>query len=215
MTPRTEVFLIDIDHNSSKIVRELLEEQYSRIPVYEEDLDNIIGILYLKDYMIEASKHGFDNVDIRSILRKPYFVPENKNIDDLFKELQQSNNHMAILIDEYGGFAGIVTIEDLIEEVMGNIFDEYDEIEQDVKKIDSNNFIVDGLLSIDEVNDYLDLDLQSEHSETIGGFVVDLMGSIPSDGDEDSVEFDNLIFKIEDVKEKRIVKVRITIKREE
>jgi putative hemolysin len=215
MTPRTEVFLIDIDHNSSKIVRELLEEQYSRIPVYEEDLDNIIGILYLKDYMIEASKHGFDNVEIRSILRKPYFVPENKNIDDLFKELQQSNNHMAILIDEYGGFAGIVTIEDLIEEVMGNIFDEYDEIEQDVKKIDSNNFIVDGLLSIDEVNDYLDLDLQSEHSETIGGFVVDLMGSIPSDGDENSVEFDNLIFKIEDVKEKRIVKVRITIKREE
>lgn len=215
MTPRTEVFLVDISDESSDIVKELLEEQYSRIPVYEEDLDNIIGILYLKDYMLEASKHGFDNVDIRSILRKPYFVPENKNIDDLFKELQQSNNHMAILIDEYGGFSGIVTIEDLIEEVMGNIFDEYDEIEQDVRKIDANTYVVNGLLPIDEVNDYLDLDLQSDHSETIGGFVVDLIGSIPNDGDENAVEYENLTFKIEDVKEKRIEKVRIIVKREE
>ena len=215
MTPRTEVFLVDISDESSDIVKELLEEQYSRIPVYEEDLDNIIGILYLKDYMIEASKYGFDNVDIRSILRRPYFVPENKNIDELFKELQKSNNHLAILIDEYGGFSGIVTIEDLIEEVMGNIFDEYDEIEQDVRKVDANTYIVNGLLSIDEVNDYLDLDLQSEHSETIGGFVVDLIGSIPIDGDDNSVEYENLIFKIEDVKEKRIEKVRITVKREE
>lgn len=214
MTPRTEVFLIDITSPSSKILKELLEEQYSRIPVYEDDSDNIIGILYLKDFFLEASIHGFDSVDIRKILRTPYFVPETKNIDDLFKELQKSNNHMAILIDEYGGFSGIVTIEDLIEEVMGNIFDEYDEVEPEIMKIDNNTYIVNGLLSIDEFNDYLDTDIESEHSETIGGFVVDLLGSIPNDGEDEVVEYENLIFKIEDVKEKRIEKVRVCISRE-
>jgi putative hemolysin len=214
MTPRTEVFLIDITSSSSKVLKGLIEEQYSRIPVYEEDSDNIIGILYMKDYFLEASKHGFEGVDIKKILRTPYFVPETKNIDDLFKELQKSNNHMAILIDEYGGFSGIVTIEDLIEEVMGNIFDEYDEIEPDIMKIDNNTFIVNGLLSIDEFNDYLDTDLESEHSETIGGFVVNLLGSIPNDEEDEIVEFENLIFKIEDVKEKRIEKVRVSINRQ-
>ncbi|MEG0771969.1 hemolysin family protein [Clostridium sp.] len=214
MTPRTEVFLIDITSPSSKILKELLEEQYSRIPVYEDDSDNIIGILYLKDFFLEASIHGFDSVDIKKILRTPYFVPETKNIDDLFKELQKSNNHMAILIDEYGGFSGIVTIEDLIEEVMGNIFDEYDEVEPEIMKIDNNTYIVNGLLSIDEFNDYLDTDIESEHSETIGGFVVDLLGSIPNDGEDEVVEYENLIFKIEDVKEKRIEKVRVCISRD-
>ena len=213
MMPRTEVFLIDISWSSTEISKKLLEEQYSRIPVYEEDSDNIIGILYMKDYFLEASRHGFDNVGIRKILRTPYFVPETKNIDDLFKELQKSNNHMAILIDEYGGFSGIVTIEDLIEEVMGNIFDEYDEVECDIMKIDNNTFIVNGLLSIDEFNDYLDTKLQCEHSETIGGFVVNLLGSIPNDEKDEIVEFENLIFKIEDVKEKRIEKVRVSIVR--
>ncbi|MPM31908.1 hypothetical protein SDC9_78465 [bioreactor metagenome] len=213
MTPRTEVFLIDITSSSMEIAKKLLEEQYSRIPVYEEDSDNIIGILYLKDYFLEASKHGFENVEIRSILRTPYFVPETKNIDDLFKELQKSNNHMAILIDEYGGFSGIVTIEDLIEEVMGNIFDEYDEVECDIMKVDNNTFIVNGLLAIDEFNDYLDTNLQCEHSETIGGFVVNLLGSIPTEEEDQIVEYENLVFKIEDVKEKRIEKVRVSIVR--
>lgn len=213
MTPRTEVFLIDINSASEKILQELLEEKYSRIPVYEEDVDNIIGILYMKDFVIEASVHGFNKVNIRSILRNPYFVPVTKNIDVLFKELQESKNHMAILIDEYGGFAGIVTIEDLIEEIMGNIFDEYDDAEPDIKKLDNNTYIVNGLLSINEVNDYLSLDLESEHSDTIGGFVVDLIDNIPNEVNE-TVEYNNMIFKVEEVKEKRIEKVRIIIKGE-
>ncbi|WP_291574042.1 hemolysin family protein [Clostridium sp. UBA4548] len=213
MTPRTEVFLIDINSPSEKILEELLEEKYSRIPVYEEDVDNIIGILYMKDFIIEASIHGFDKVDIRSILRTPYFVPVTKNIDNLFKQLQKSNNHMAILIDEYGGFAGIVTIEDLIEEVMGNIFDEYDDAEPYIKKIDTDTYIVNGLLSINEVNDYFSINLQSEHSDTIGGFVVDLIDNIPSEVNE-TVEYGGIIFKVEEVKEKRIEKVRIIIKGE-
>lgn len=211
MTPRTEVFLININSEVNKIIDDVLEEQFSRIPVYEGDNDNIIGILYIKDIFIEGRKNGFENVDIRNILRPAYFVPETKNIDDLFKELQNTKNHMSILIDEYGGFSGIVTIEDLIEEVMGNIFDEYDEVEQDIKKIDNNTFILDGLLLIDEVNEHLHLELESENTDTIGGFVVSLLGSIPNDNDENTIEYENLVFKIEKVTEKRIERLRVCI----
>jgi putative hemolysin len=215
MTPRTEVFAIDINSPPKEIMEELMEENYSRVPVYEEEIDNVIGILYMKDFMIEASKYEFKNVEIRKILRTPYFVPATKNIDELFKELQTSKNHMAILINEYGGFEGIVTIEDLIEEVMGKILDEYDEGEPDIIRIDKDTYVADGLVTIDEVNDYLGTNLESEHSETIGGFIIGLTGTIPRDGEEMMVEYDNLIFKIEEVKEKRIEKVKIVMKKEE
>lgn len=211
MTPRTEVYMINIDTPVSEVVDELLNECYSRIPVYENDNDNIIGILILKDFFVEARKVGFDNVDIRKILHAPYFVPETKNIDELFKELQSSQNHMAVLIDEYGGFSGVVTIEDLIEEIMGNISDEFDDDEPDFKKIDQNTYVVSGLLTINELNDYLDLKIDSEHSDTIGGFIIDLIGSIPKDGEERTIEYENLVFRILDVKDKRIEKVKITV----
>lgn len=214
MTPRTEVFLINIETPINKVIDDILEEQFSRIPVYEGDSDNIIGILYIKDIFIEGRKVGMENVDIRRILRPAYFVPETKNIDDLFKELQSTKNHMSILIDEYGGFSGIVTIEDLIEEVMGNIFDEYDEVEQDIKKVDNNTFVVNGLLSIDELNEHLHLDLESENADTIGGFVVSLLGSIPKDNEQSVIEYEDLIFKIEKVTEKRIEKLRLCIQKE-
>jgi putative hemolysin len=214
MTPRTEVYLINIDTPVSEFLDELLEEKYSRIPVYEGDLDNIIGILYMKDFFIAARTHGFENVDIRSILHSPYFVPERKNIDELFKELQSSKQHMAVLIDEYGGFSGIVTIEDLIEEVMGDIHDEYDDDEPDIKKIDNNTFIVNGLSALDELNSSLHLNLASEDCDTISGYLVDLIGRIPNDGEEEVIEQDNIVFKIEEVKEKRINKVKISIQRE-
>lgn len=214
MTPRTEVYLINIDTPVSEFLDELLEEKYSRIPVYEGDLDNIIGILYMKDFFIAARTHGFENVDIRSILHSPYFVPERKNIDELFKELQSSKQHMAVLIDEYGGFSGIVTIEDLIEEVMGDIHDEYDDDEPDIKKIDNNTFIVNGLSALDELNNSLHLNLASEDCDTISGYLVDLIGRIPNDGEEEVIEQDNIVFKIEEVKEKRINKVKISIQRE-
>lgn len=209
MTPRTDVFTIDISTPKNIIIQKVLEEQYSRIPVYEEDIDNIIGILYIKDLFVQIIQNTVNNIDVRQLLRSPYFVPENKNIDVLFRELQDTKNHMAILIDEYGGFSGIVTIEDLIEEVMGNIFDEYDEYEQDVKKIDAETYEVNGLLSIDEVNELLNLDLQSYNSDTIGGFVVDLLGSIPKDEEEHVVEYENIVFKVEKVSEKRIEKLKI------
>ena len=209
MTARTNVFVIDINTPKETIIEKVLEEKYSRVPVYEDDIDNIIGILYIKDLFAQIMKSTVEQIDVRKLLRSPYFVPENKNIDVLFRELQDTKNHMAILIDEYGGFSGIVTIEDLIEEVMGNIFDEYDEYEQDIKKIDAETYEVSGILSIDEVNELLNLNLQSYNSDTIGGFVVDLLGSIPKDNEEHVVEYENIVFKVEKVNEKRIEKLKI------
>jgi len=213
MTPRTEVYLIDIETPLMEYLDELIEERYSRIPVYEGDSDNIIGILYMKDFYAEARKHGFGNVDIRAILHPPYFVPETKNIDELFKELQASKKHIAVLIDEYGGFSGIVSIEDLIEEVMGNIEDEYDDDEPEIKKIDTNTFIVDGMLSIDDFNDYFNVNIESDDYDTIGGFLIDLLGRIPKGAEENDIEYENLIFKIVEVKEKRIEKIKVYVQK--
>jgi putative hemolysin len=214
MTPRTEVYLINIDTPLKEYLDELIEERYSRVPVYEGDTDNIIGILYMKDFYAEARKNGFDKVDIKTILHPPYFVPETKNIDELFKELQASKKHMAVLIDEYGGFSGIVSIEDLIEEVMGNIEDEYDDDEPEIKKIDTNTSIVDGMLSIDDFNDYFDVNIESDDYDTIGGFLIDLLGRIPEGAEENNIEYQNLIFKILDVKEKRIEKIKVYVQKD-
>lgn len=209
MTPRPEVFLIDVNQPITLLLDRLLEEKYSRIPVYEDDIDNIIGILNIKDVVIEAHKEGFENIDIRSILHTPYFVYENKNIDQLFKELKNFRNHIAVLIDEYGGFSGIVTIEDLIEEVMGDIEDEYDDYEPDIRKVDNNTYIVNGLLSLNDLNDHLNLNLVSKSYDTIGGFLVSMLGRIPKKDEEKIIEYENIIFEIEEVKKKRIEKVKI------
>ncbi len=212
MTPRTDVFSIDINEPSEEYIDELMELRYSRIPVYEDDSDNIIGILYIKDYLIKAREDGFDNVDIRSILRKPYFVPETKKIDTLFVELQQTKQHIAILIDEYGGFSGIVTMEDIIEEVMGDIDDEYDEVEPEIQKLSNNIFIIDGGMAIDDIDEELGIDLKSDNSETIGGFIIDILGEIPDDDDIGSVvEFENYKFRIDSIRDRRIEQIHLTI----
>lgn len=209
MTPRTEVYMINSKLPLS--IEELLEENYSRIPVYEGDMDNIIGILYLKDFLHEAYQVGFENVDIKKLLHRPYFVPECKNIDQLFKELQKSKNHLAVLIDEYGGFSGIVTIEDLIEEVMGDINDEYDDDDPVIRKIDNDTYIVNGLISIKELNDKLQLNLdeETEDYDTLGGFLINQIDYIPSETEECMVEYENLLFKVQCVKDKRIETVKI------
>ena len=209
MTPRTEVYMINSQLPLS--IEELLEENYSRIPVYEGDIDNIIGVLYLKDFLHEAYQVGFENVNLKKLLHRPYFVPECKNIDQLFKELQKSKKHLAVLIDEYGGFSGIVTIEDLIEEVMGDINDEYDEDEPFIRKIDNDTYIVNGLISIKELNDklHLNLDEETEDYDTLGGFLINQIDYIPSETEECMVEYENLLFKVQCVKDKRIETVKI------
>ena len=212
MTPRTDVFAIDINDPPEEYIDELMELRYSRIPVYEDDSDNIIGILYIKDYLIQARESGFDNVDIRQILRTPYFVPETKNIDSLFFELQKTKQHIAILIDEYGGFSGIVTMEDIIEEVMGEIDDEYDEEEPEIKQIRSDTWELEGSMDLDDIDEELGLGLESESSETIGGFLIDILGEIPHEDDlGQPIEFENYIFTIQSVKDRRIEKVTMKV----
>jgi len=212
MTPRTDVFSIDINAPTEEYIDELMELRYSRIPVYEDDSDDIIGILYIKDYLIKAREDGFENVDIGSILRKPYFVPETKNIDSLFFELQTTKQHIAILIDEYGGFSGIVTMEDIIEEVMGDIDDEYDEEEPEIQKIDDHTYLIDGSMDLDDIDEELDINLISDNSETIGGFIIDILGEIPDEEDMGKeIIFENYKFRLDSVRDRRIEQITMTI----
>ena len=216
MTPRTDVYCIDINDALSDNIDQMMTMQYTRIPVYDDSIDNIIGILNMKDFAIEARKVGFDNVDIKKLLRKPYFVLETKNIDDLFRELQKEHQHIAILVDEYGGFSGIITVEDLIEEIMGDIEDEYDhDDEPKLKKIDNNNYIVDVNYLLDDLDDELDLKLSNNNHDTIGGFVLHLLGEIPEENQQRTVKYENLTFLIIGVKGNRVTKIKLTINEKE
>lgn len=213
MTARPEVFMIDINAPFDKFLDEMLNLKYSRIPVYEDEVDNIIGVLYLKDYLLESYNKGFENVDIRSILKPGYFVPERKNINELFSDLQANNKHMAILIDEYGGFSGIVTMEDLIEEIVGDIDDEYDLDEPEIQQITDDIWVAKGTISIKELNFRAStkFDEETEDYDTLGGLLIHLLGHIPEDGQQISINFENIKFEILDIKDKRIQEVKITI----
>lgn len=214
MTPRTDVFMIDITNPPEEYVDQLMKLRYTRMPVCRNGSDDIIGILHIKDYLIKARESGFDKVNIEEILREPYFVPETKKIDTLFVELQKERQHIAILIDEYGGFSGIVTVEDIIEEIVGEIDDEYDEAEVYIEKIEDDTYLVDGNVDLDNLNEELGTNLMSETSETLGGFIIDILGEIPQDGYiNQTIEFDNILFTILSVKERRIEKIRLKILR--
>lgn len=217
MTPRTDVFMIDLEDDRSEYFEELIELTHSRIPVYKGDPDNVVGILHIKDYLYNATKKGFDNVDIKKLLRPAYFVPETKNIDALFRELQKEKQHLAILIDEYGGISGIVSVEDIIEQIVGDIDDEFDEEDRIIEKVDDTTFIVDGNVYLDDLEEETDIELESESSETVGGFLIDLMGEIPRQNVKYApVDYEDYRFTIMSVKDRRIEKLKIeVIEREE
>lgn len=216
MTPRTSVFAIDITDPPSEYMDELLSVHFSRIPVYDDDIDNIIGVLYIKDYMQEAYEVGFDQVDIQNIVRPAYFVPERKNVNELFNELRENNSHIAVLIDEYGGFSGIVTMEDLIEEIVGDIDDEYDSDEPEINKIGQNTYMAKGTLSIKELNSNIgsEFDEENEDYDSLGGLLFYLMGRIPEDTEQPFVEYDQCQFFIRKMSNKKIEQVRIEYDRE-
>ena len=212
MTPRTDVFMIDITDPPEEYLDQLMKMRYTRMPVCDGGSDDIIGILHIKDYLIKAWQTGFDQVDIREILRKPYLVPETKKIDTLFVELQREKQHIAVLIDEYGGFSGIVTLEDIIEEIVGDIDDEYDEEEESIEKINDTDYLIDGSVDLDDLNEELGTDLESENSETIGGYLIDMIGEIPNDGYiNQTIRVENYDFTILSVKERRIERIRLHI----
>lgn len=210
MTARKDVYCIDIDEPVSEYIEELLSQRHSRIPVYQDNTDNIIGVLYMKDYIIEAYKVGFDKVKIKKIMHDAYFVPETKNIDELFKELQSNKYYIAILIDEYGGFAGVVTIEDLVEEVMGEIDEEGEEDNPYIEKLDKDTYRLHGLVMIDDLNDELDVSLDNENHSTVSGLLIDNLGTIPEDSGQE-ISIDNLIFTVEKVIDRRIEQCTLKI----
>jgi putative hemolysin len=207
MTPRTHIIAVSVEATVDEILEIIVEENFSRIPVYENSIDNIIGLLYVKDLFALIKKSTEWEISLRDLIRPAYFVPEYKKIDELFKEMQKSKTHIAIVIDEYGGTAGLITIEDLLEEIVGNIFDEYDDVVLEYEKVDESTYLVDGLLSISEINDIMHLDLPEEEFDTISGMILSLSGKMPEVGEE--VEFDDVAFRIEEVDDKRISKIKI------
>ncbi len=212
MTPRTEVFLIDINHFSPETIDKMIMASYSRIPVYDKSPDDIIGVVYIKDVFREARRVGFENINLKRILKKAYFVPAKKKINTLFRELQATKNHLGLLVDEYGGFQGIVTIEDLIEEILGDIYDEYDEDTSDIVMISENHYLTNGMLSIEEVNKSLGIDIAEDAAyDTIAGFILAHLGFIPNDKDDVVLNFPTFTLKIAKMDDKRIDRVLITI----
>lgn len=207
MVPRPDMVTI---HSSCKLheaLETIIEAGYSRIPIHEGDADNIIGVLYAKDLMKQMHESKDDGKEARvgSLGRAPTFVPEQKKVADLLREMQEQRVHMAIVVDEYGGTAGLVTIEDLIEEIVGEIVDEYDQEEPLVEPIDENTMRVDAKMPIDEVNDLFGVELPDEEWDTVGGLVFGLTGRVPVEGE--TVRFDGLLFETERVTGRRIQKV--------
>lgn len=211
MTHRIDIFAFPVEASYDEVIAAVNIEKYSRIPVYEGDIDNIIGILRPKDLLqFIADKHDKNDFNLRKIIRRPFFVPGTKRADVLLKELKSSQNHIAIVIDEYGGTAGIITLEDLIEEIIGNIFDEDDDAERDFTKVDDNTCIINGSVSLDDVKEFLGVDLPVNRYETLSGFIIGQLGRIPQPGETPLVDYAGLEFKVKEIDEKRIAKVIVS-----
>ena len=215
MIPRTKVFLIDKNISIHELFENKEIGKYSRIPVYENEADNIIGILLTKDLMMEAYKKGFDNIKVSDLVQEAYFVPETKNVNNLFNEMQLEKKHIAILIDEYGGFSGIVTLEDLIEEVMGNIDDEFDDEDLSIHQISKNKYLVSGEISLNDLNDNFHFELESKYYDTLSGILIENLGYIPEDNENiEPITINGVVFKPQRVRNKKIEKVVMTFDKE-
>ena len=211
MIPRTKVFLIDKNISIHELFENKEIGKYSRIPVYENEADNIVGVLLTKDLMMEAYKKGFDNIKVADLLQEAYFVPETKNVNELFNEMQLEKKHITILIDEYGGFSGIVTLEDLIEEVMGNIADEFDDEDLSIRQLSRNKYLINGEVSLNDLNDNFNFELESKYYDTLSGILIENLGYIPEDNENiEPITINGVVFKPQRVKNKKIEKVIMT-----
>lgn len=182
MRPRIDIVALDADDPPSKLISQVVEASYSRFPVFSETIDNIIGILHIRDLLSEVTRNG-EHVDVRLICKQAFFVPESKRIDELLRELQVRKVHMAIVTDEYGGTAGLVTIEDILEEIVGEIQDEYDEEAQPIHRKEDGSFVVSAALAMEDFNEETGLSLEAEGNDTLAGLLYDKFGRIPQQGD--------------------------------
>ena len=207
MVPRKEVYALDMNLSISKLIEEIADDKdfrYSRIPVYDETIDEIKGIVYLKDILLSSKNK---NVKVKNFVKDAYYVPETKQVNNLFEDLRKNRKQIAIVVDEYGGTAGIVTMEDILEEIVGEIYDEYDLVQNNYEKIDENTFILNGGMSVGEVEKILDIKIPEGDYDTISGYLIEEIGRIPDKKEKPIIEKENFIYKIEKVEDMRIVKI--------
>ena len=207
MVPRTEIFAVDIDSTISEVIDMLSEDyRYSKIPVYENTIDEIKGIVYVKDILVSQKNK---NNKIKSLVKNAYYVPESKLVNELFQDMRKHKKQIAIVIDEYGGTSGIVTIEDILEEIVGEIYDEYDEIEEKYEKIDENTYMFNGNVAIYEVEKVLGIKIPEGEYDTLSGYLIEELGRIPGEKEKPVIEIKEATYKVEKCKDKRIIKVKV------
>jgi gliding motility-associated protein GldE len=211
MSPRIDVFAIEIDESFDVVLPKIIEKGFSRIPVYRDNIDHIEGVLYVKDLIPYIDSNIFD---WKTLLRTPYFVPENMKLDDLLKDFQGMKNHLAVVVDEYGGTSGIVTLEDVIEEIVGDISDEFDDIDVNFSQIDTKVFLFEGKVNLKDFYRIISVDEElfeanKGEAETLAGFVLEVFGNFPKKGQ--NIVFSNCSFLIENIDKKRIKQIKVTI----
>lgn len=211
MKPRIDIFAISDELPFKEMLSKIIENGFSRNPVYHESIDEVIGVLYARDLLPHITKSDFN---WQTLIRAPFFVPENKKLDDLLAEFQEKKNHLAVVVDEYGGTSGIVTLEDVIEEIVGEISDEFDTDDLVYSKIDASNYVFDGKTALKDLYKVLDIDaevfeMHKGESETIAGFILEIMGRFPRT--DEKITFDSFVFSIEAVDRKRVKRVKVTL----
>jgi len=215
MRPRIDIFALNEKMKFSEVLSEIKKNGYSRIPVFSENMDNVLGVLYVKDLLPHLDRKTFNWL---SLIREPYFVPENKKLDDLLSEFQEKKNHLAVVVDEYGGTSGIVTLEDIIEEIVGDISDEFDDEDLVYSKLDDFNYVFEGKTTLKDfyrvvkIEDQEQFEEQKGESETIAGFVLEIAGSFPKKGE--LVLFKEYTFIVESLDKKRLKQVKVTLPNE-
>lgn len=210
MIPRADIVCADVTSSYDELVKIFMDETYSRMPIYEDSKDHVIGILYLKDLFFYSETHDLNDFDVRKILRKPVFVHEYQKTSQIFADLKTSAVTMAIVLDEYGVTSGIITMEDLIEEIVGEIRDEYDDDEDDfIRQISANEYDVDASIKLDDLNDALDTSLKSNNYDSLGGLVIELLDKLPDEGEIATT--DNITLKVTSVEKNRIERILLTI----
>jgi putative hemolysin len=211
MSPRIDVFGLEIEETFAEIFPKIIEKGYSRIPVYEDNIDHIVGVLFVKDLIPHINKKEFD---WKTLLREPFFVPENKKLDDLLKDFQSMKSHLAIVVDEYGGTSGLVSLEDVIEEIVGDISDEFDDENINYSQIDDKNYLFEGKINLKDFYRIIDVDedlfeIRKGEAETLAGFILEILGNFPKKGQK--IQFENCLFTIEVVDKKRVKQIKVTI----
>lgn len=208
MVPRKDIYAVDMNLSISKVIEEITEDEdfrYSRIPVYDEDIDDIKGIVYIKDILLSTKNK---NVKIKNLIKEAYYVPETKPVNDLFEELRKNRKQIAIVVDEYGGTAGLVTMEDILEQIVGEIYDEYDEVEKIYEKIDENTYLLNGSMGVSEVEKLLDIKIPEGDYDTISGYLIEELGRIPDEKEKPTIETEDVVYKVQKIEDKRIVMIK-------